>query len=152
MSGSGFLGCLTVLLSLGCGATAQPRVDPAPDAFTQGEVLFARSDYTGAMRAYEEQLADLPDDPRNDRVLLRLGMIHLVYGAPERDPERGVQRLRELSDRFPASPLREAADYVLALRQEVAALRAESEHHRQEVQKLESQIEAMKRIDLERGP
>jgi hypothetical protein len=47
--------------------------------------------------------------------------------------------------------LREAADYVLALRHEVAALAAESGRHSQEIRRLESQLEALKRIDLERG-
>ncbi|HYO46635.1 MAG TPA: hypothetical protein VEY33_08105 [Gemmatimonadota bacterium] len=115
------------------------------------EALYSRSDYAEALRAYEEHMSARPDDPRNDRVLLRLGVIYLLYGAPDRDPERGEQSLRELANRFPSSPLREAADYVLALRQEVAALRSESERRRQEVLTLESQIEALKRIDLESG-
>ncbi|MGH7566973.1 MAG: tetratricopeptide repeat protein [Gemmatimonadota bacterium] len=116
-----------------------------------GESLFSRSDYAGAARAYEEHMSVRPDDSRNDRVLLRLGVIYLVYGVPDRDPERGEKSLRELANRFPSSPLREAADYVLALRQEIAVLRSESEGHRQEVLTLESQIEALKRIDLENG-
>ena len=145
----GLVGSLAAFVSLGCGASAQPRAEPPPGAFETGEALYSRSDYVGALRAYEEHISVRPDDPRNDRVLLRLGVIYLVYGAPDRDPERGEKSLRELANRFPSSPLREAADYVLALRQEVAALRSESERHRQEVLTLESQIEALKRIDLE---
>jgi len=147
----GLVGSLAVFVSLGCGASAQPRAEPPPDAFGMAEALYSRSDYAGAVLAYEEHMSVRPDDPRNDRVLLRLGVIYLLYGAPDLDPERGEQSLRELANRFPSSPLREAADYVLALRQEVAALRSESERRRQEVLTLESQIEALKRIDLESG-
>lgn len=145
----GLVGSLAVFLSVGCGASAQPRSEPPSGAFETAEELYSRSDYAGAVRAYEEHVSARPDDPRNDRLLLRLGVIYLVHGAPDRDPERGEKSLRELSNRFPSSPLREAADYVLALRQEVAALRSESERRRQEILTLESQIEALKRIDLE---
>jgi len=144
-------GLVAVFLFLGCGAVSQPRAGTPAEAFARGEALYARSNYAGAAGAYEEHLSVRPDDPRNDRVLLRLGLIYLAYGAPDRDFERGEHNLRELSNRFPASPLREAADYVLALRQELAALRGESERHRQEVLRLESQLEALKRIDLQRG-
>ena len=144
-------GAIAVMASLGCGAAAQPRVDAPPDALAEGEALFARSDYVGAARAYEAHLIDRPDDPRNDLVLLRLGMIYLVHGSPDRDAKRGEDSLGELSSRFPLSPLRDEAEYILALRREVAELKAESEGRQIEVRRLESQIEALKRIDLERG-
>jgi hypothetical protein len=151
MKRRGMAGALAVTVSIGCVATAQPRKEHPPDALAEAEALYARADYAGAVHAYEDYVSVHPDDPRNDRVLLRLGIIYLVYGAPDRDSERGEQNLRELSNRFPSSPFRDAADYVLALRQEVAALRSESERHRQEVLTLQSQIEALKRIDLESG-
>jgi tetratricopeptide (TPR) repeat protein len=142
---------VVIVVASGCSAATRTSAVLPADAFARAEDLYARSDYAGAAQAYEEQLALQPSDPRNDRVLFRLGLIHLVYGSPEKDPERGEERLRELTHRFPASPLREAADYVLALRHEVAALAAESGRHSQEIRRLESQLEALKRIDLERG-
>jgi hypothetical protein len=142
---------VAIVVAAGCSAATQTSAVLPTDPFARAEDLYARSDYSGAAVAYEEQLALHPSDPRNDRALLRLGLIHLVYGGPERDPERGEERLRELAHRFPASPLREAADYVLALRHEVEALAAESGRRRQEIERLESQLEALKRIDLERG-
>jgi hypothetical protein len=149
MKRRGLAGAFAVAVFIGCVATGQRREEEPPDALAQAEVLYARADYAGAVRAYEDYVSVRPDDPRSDQVLWRLGMIYLVYGAPDRDSERGEQNLRELSDRFPSSPFREAADYVLALRREVAELRAESERHKQEILTIQSQIEAMKRIDLE---
>jgi hypothetical protein len=93
-----------------------------------------------------------PDDPRNDRVLFRLGMLYLVHGAPERDAERAEQTLRELSTRFPESPWRAEAEYLLSLRQEVARLEARSAADQKAIERLEAQIEALKRIDLEGQP
>jgi outer membrane protein assembly factor BamD (BamD/ComL family) len=150
MKRRGLAGALAVAISIGCVATEQRREEDPPDALLeQAEALYAQADYAGAVRAYEDHVSVRPDDPRSDQVLWRLGMIYLVYGAPDRDSKRGEQNLRELSDRFPSSPFREAADYVLALRQEVAELRSESEQHKQEILTIQSQIEAMKRIDLE---
>lgn len=151
MKRRGLAGALAVAVSMGCVATPGPQKEVPPDALAQAEELYARADYAGAARAYEDQVSLGPDDPRNDRVFWRLGMIYLVYGAPDRDWRRGEQNLRELSVRFPSSPLGEAAEYVLDLRQELTTLRSESDRHKQEILTLQSQIEAMKRIDLEGG-
>jgi hypothetical protein len=147
----GLVGALAVALSVGCAGTAGLRKEAPSDGLAQAEALYARADYAGAARAFEDQVSLSPDDPRNDRALWRLGMIYLVHGAPGRDWKRGEQNLRELSLRFPSSPFGEAAEYVLALRQELAALRSESDRREQEILELQSQIEAMKRIDLEGG-
>jgi hypothetical protein len=142
---------LAVAASIGCAATPEQRKEAPPDALALAEALYAGADYVGAARAYEDQISLRTDDPRNDRVFWRLGMIWLVHGAPNRDWRRGEQNLRELSERFPSSPFGEAAEYVLDLRQELAALRSESDRQEQEILTLQSQIEAMKRIDLEGG-
>ena len=149
MKRRGLAGALAVAISIGCVTTVGPQKEDPPDALAQAEALYAGADFAGAARAYEDQVSLRPDDPRNDRVLWRLGMIYLVHGVPERDGKRGEQNLRELSDRFPSSPFGEAAEYVLELRQELAALRSESDRQEQEILTLQSQIEAMKRIDLE---
>ena len=159
-------GGLVALVVMGCGTTQEARnVEPgtevatttaipaaeAPDAFARGESLYAGSDYTGAAIAYEEHLTAHPDDPRNDVLLLRLGMIYLVRGAPTIQVERGEHVLGVLTERFPSSPLRDVGDYVLELRRENRTLQADAEQGRQEIERLESQIEALKRIDLGSG-
>ena len=139
------------LVCLACGSGPRVSGGGPADALARGDALFAESRYEEAGRAYGEHLSARPDDPRNDRVLLRQALLYLVYGVPERDPERGERSLRELTTRFPGSPFREAADYVLALRRELADLRAVSEQSRQRARTLEEQLEELKRIDLERS-
>lgn len=156
-------GGIAALVIMGCSTTQEAQnVEPgtevattaatptaeAPDAFARGESLYAGSDYTGAAAAYEEHLTAHPDDPRNDVLLLRLGMIYLVRGAPTIQVERGEHVLGVLAERFPSSPLRDAGDYVLDLRRENRTLQADAELERQEIERLEAQIEALKRIDL----
>jgi len=143
---------LAFLVALGCGGVTQGRVDRPPDALAEGEELFSRAEYGGAAQAYVAHLSARPDDPRNDRVLFRLGMLYLVHGAPERDAERGEQTLRDLSTRFPESPWRAEAEYLLSLRQEVARLEVRSAADQKAIERLEAQIEALKRIDLEGQP
>ena len=121
------------------------------DALSRADALYARSRYEEAEAAYAEHLSARPDDPQNDRVLLRQALLYLFYGVPDRDPERGEESLRELTARYPASPFREAADYMLALRREVAELRADSARVRQRSLEIEEQLEALKRIDEKRS-
>ena len=159
-------GGIAALVVMGCSTTQEAQnVEPgtevvttaatptveAPDAFARGESLYAGSDYTGAAAAYEEHLTAHPDDTRNDVLLLRLGMIYLVRGAPTIQVERGEHVLGVLAERFPSSPLRDVGDYVLELRRENRTLQADAEQGRQEIERLESQIEALKRIDLGSG-
>ena len=156
-------GGIAVLVVMGCGTTQGARnVEPgteieataatptaeAPDAFARGEALYAGSDYTGAAAAYEEHLTAHPEDPRNDVLLLRLGMIYLVRGAPTLQVERGEHVLGVLAERYPSSPLRDVGDYLVDLTRENRALQAEAEQGREEIARLEAQIEALKRIDL----
>lgn len=146
-----FVFAAAVLACATCGSGPRvPGAAPA-DALARGDALFAESRYEEAGQAYEEHLLARPDDPRNDRVLLRQALLFLVYGVPEPDPARGERSLLELTARFPASPLREAADYVLALRRELADQRAAAEQNRQRARKLEEQLAELKRIDLERS-
>lgn len=142
---------LTAAFAGACTGGSVPGEPTSSDALARGDALYAQSRYEEAERAYSSHLSTRPDDPRNDRVLLRQALIFLVYGAPERDEERGEGSLRELATRFPASPLREAADYVLALRSEVRSLRGDSARSAQRARRLEEQMEALKRIDLERS-
>lgn len=139
------------LCGLGCVGGSRASGGSPEDALARADALYDRSRYEEAEAAYAEHLSIRPDDPRNDRVLLRQALLYLFYGVPDRDPERGERSLRELTARFPASPLREAADYMLALRRELTELRADSARTRQRAREIEQQLEALKRIDVERS-
>lgn len=137
----------------GDAAAAQSAVaSPADsDAFERGEILYGQADYASAAVAFEEHLAAQPGDPRNDEALLRLALIDFALRGDEGDVERGERSLRALAERHPGSALADLADYILALRQELANVRRESDRRLQEAERLEAQIGALKRIDLEGG-
>ena len=99
-----------------------------------------------AIGIYESLVRAYPDSPRNDMVLLRLGLIHLKLGRSNREPERGEQFLRDLAERFPDSPLRDVSDYVLELLREARTRRADVERYREAAERLEAQLDALKRI------
>src|SRR5687767_12140059 len=63
MKRSGPAGALAVAVSMGCVATPGPQKESSPDALAQAEELYARADYAGAARAYEDQVSLRLDDP-----------------------------------------------------------------------------------------
>ncbi len=101
-----------------------------------GDAAFDRGDYTAASDAYQDHL-DRGSPASADRVLFRLALIYVLPGSDVHDPRRAHKLLGELVERFPRSPYRGAADYLLGLQHEVERLRR--------------QLEEIKRIDLESG-
>ena len=71
-------------------------------------------------------------------------MLHLAKDGPARDPTTGYALLRRLVREHPESPYRMEAELILGLNARVDGLETE-------IEKLESQLEALKRIDLERS-
>ena len=79
-----------------------------------------------------------------DRVLYRLAILNLASNGGGRDAAAGYSLLRRLVREYPGSPYRMEAELILGLNARVDGLEGE-------VDKLESQLEALKRIDLERS-
>jgi hypothetical protein len=130
------------------GGTA-PAIERADGAFREGR-------YTESAAAYEEHLRARPDDERNERVRLRLALIHFVYGAPAPDAAEGERWLNELVRLHPDGELRDVAQYILALRGRLRSLegvagsgQSRERELRGRIARLEAQLEALRRIDLE---
>lgn len=114
----------------------EPPIAP-PTALEIGDAHFERGDFRAASTAYETWLADNPPPQTADRVLFRLALMRTLPGSPVHDPRRGRQLFAELVKRYPRSPFRPAAEYLLSLQREV--------------EKLRHQLEEIKRIDLGGG-
>ena len=105
-----------------------------PSLLEIADAAFDRGDYTSASDGYQDHL-DHGSTVAADRALFRLALMYVLPESEVRDPRRAHKLLAELIERFPTSPYRGAADYLLSLEREVTLLRR--------------QLEEIKRIDLE---
>jgi hypothetical protein len=118
-------------------AVATP-LELADDAFEAG-------DYAAARVGYEAHLAGIDAAVDTDRILYRLAILNLASNGGGRDVAAGYSLLRRLAREYPSSPYRMEAELILGLSARVDGLETE-------VEKLEGQLEALKRIDLENSP
>jgi hypothetical protein len=124
-----------------------PIATPTPAAVMTplelADLAFEAGDYQGARGGYESHLAGPDAAVDADRVLYRLAILNLASNGGGRDPAAGYALLRRLVREHAGSPYRMEADLILGLNARADGLATE-------VEKLESQLEALKRIDLER--
>ena len=143
---------LCALLAGGLGGckslSRQPDQGPDP-LLTQADALYETSDYESAAQTYRLVLDRDPGDA-TDRILFRLAMIHLLPDSPVPDPESARVYLDRLVEGFPESPFAEPARLVLDLEGRIAKLDARSTEQAHKISELTEQLEALKRIDLER--
>jgi hypothetical protein len=118
-------------------AAAETTLELADRAFDAG-------DYESARTGYQSHLAGADAAVDADRVLYRLAVLDLAKDGGIRDASAGYALLRRLVREHPDSPYRMEAELILGLNARVDGLETE-------VDKLEKQLEALKRIDLERS-
>ena len=123
---------------------ATPTPAAVETALELADSAFDAGDYPSARSGYESHLAGLDASVDADRVLYRLAILNLASNGGGRDPAAGYSLLRRLVREHPSSPYRMEAELILGLNARVDGLEGE-------VEKLESQLEALKRIDLERS-
>ncbi len=115
----------------------------------QADSFYEASDYQAAAQAYSLVL-ERGAGGDTDRVLFRLAMIHLLPGSPVADPDAARDYLGRLLEGYPDSPFAEPARLVLDLQDRVDTLDARSTEQAHKIDQLTEQLEALKRIDLER--
>ena len=129
-------------------AIATPVATPTPVFVESGLELADRAfdggDYATARAGYEAHLAGPDAAIDADRVLYRLAVLHLAKDGGGRDLNAGYALLRRIVREHPESPYRLEAELILGLSARVDGLEVE-------VEKLEGQLEALKRIDLGRS-
>jgi hypothetical protein len=129
-------------------AAPDPSPTPVPLSASSLELAdqaFETGDYAVALDGYRAHLDGDAASVDTDRALYRLALLHIANGAPVRDPATGYTLLRRLVREHPESHYRIEAELILGLNSRVDGLEGE-------IQRLESQLEALKRIDLGRSP
>lgn len=132
----------------GCKSLSRAAAGPDP-LLTQADALYDTDDFEAAARTYQLVL-EHPAGDDTDRVLFRLGMIHLLPSSPVHDPEAAQAYLSQLVTSYPESPFVDPARLMLDLESRVEALDARSAEQSRRITRLTEQLEALKRIDLER--
>jgi hypothetical protein len=126
-----------------------PSATPPPPAFVSmleiADQAFEVGDYATALEGYRTHLEGDVTGIGADRALYRVAVLHLVNGGPARDPSTGYALLRRLIREHPDSPYRMEAEVILGLTARVDGLETE-------IERLENQLEALKRIDLDLKP
>jgi outer membrane protein assembly factor BamD (BamD/ComL family) len=125
---------------------------PPPRPLEEAEKLFAGGSYREAAVAYEKYLKENPGGPGGDLALLRLAVTHALPDSPVRNPSLSAAALERLIALYPQSPWRRHAQYLLEL--EAAARRSSQEIAARDAQvsRLRAELEALKKIDLQRRP
>ena len=113
---------VTLILAVSCSrrqpvATRVP-VPPAPPAPPASMVAldnataeFARADYAGAARDFQQYLNLVRTGGQRDQALFHLGILYSMPGDPRLDWQRAGNYFNQVVNEFPASPLKPAAQF-----------------------------------------
>lgn len=129
-------------------AMPSPAAASADNGFEQGETFFQAREYGKAAAAYESYL-NTGANKKRDQALFQLG---LAYELSGRDRDKATAAFRQLVQEFPESQWGAEAQVILALQSEIGKLRAESNTREEQIGRLRSELEKLKKIDLEKKP
>lgn len=134
--------CLLLTLAVlasGCAAFRSPAYLPEADR------LLAAGEYEAAAQIYESHLEAGDGADGTDRALFGLALIRLLPESPLHDPAVATTLLERLVLAHPHSAYASSAAAMLALSQDNLTLEAE-------IERLRTQLDELRRIDLESGP
>jgi len=154
------LGISLLLVAPACGKRSRtPPTQPPPNYLELGETYFDTGDYPSAIKSFNTYLKDRAGAPDADRALFRLAMAYGVAEAPAQDLPKGMQLLQQLVKQYPSSPFKPPAmllirlqDEVTKLKDDVTKLRADATKRDEKVKELTTELEKLKKIDMERRP
>lgn len=144
-----------VLLAFSAAAGACRKGVPTPTiptTFKMAEYHFEAGKYAESAEAYEQYLHDNPAGDNQDRALFRLGLSYSFPDSPVRDLQRAVKTFRRLVTTYPQSPFRREAEVILALQTSAEKLRADVREREDRIKALDSELEQLKKIDMQRRP
>jgi len=123
-------------------AARTPVTPPSVTALEEANREFARADYDGAARNFQQYLTLVPSGGQRDQALFHLGLIYSQPGDPRLDWQRAGNYFNQVVNEFPSSPLKPAAQLILTLKSETVQLAAESETRNQRISQLAAESEA----------
>lgn len=99
--------------------------------------LVRQGDFAGALRENQQVLSRSPKNPPADAALFSMGLIHIHYANPEKDPQKALNFFARLEKEFPESPFAEEARvWVGVLEAMATTAEQKSRTHLQRVQQL----------------
>lgn len=116
---------------------------PPPNYFELGEQYFDAGNYGAAAEAYNSYLQTNPLGPNQDRALFRLALAHAAPESSVHDLSRATELLEQLVVRFPQSPLKPPAEFLLRQQAELAREEAEVARLREDVSRREARIQEL---------
>lgn len=125
-------------------APSRPRL-----LIEEADILFEQGQYVEAARRYQIMMED-ESSPQPERTKFRLGMIYLLPQTGLHDLRKATGILSEVARDYANTPWGLLARHVLSLDREVQALRSERKVKDDRIKLLTTEIEKLKRIDLER--
>lgn len=134
------------------GRTPAPAPPPPPDYLKLGEGYFESGDYPNAIKSFNTYLQGRAGAPDADHALFRLALAYGVAEGPAQDLPKGMQLLQQLVREYPASPFKAPAVLLLRLQDEATRLKADLTKRDEKVKELASELEKLKKIDMERRP
>ncbi len=132
-----------------------PPPTPAPSStayFSDAERDFSAGKYLEAAESYQRYLDLASLDSNKDKALFRLAMSYALSSSSSLAFQLAQTHFENLIARFPASPYSAEAKFVLGLMQELLKLRADAKDREERIRRLTSELDQLKKIDMERRP
>ena len=131
-------------------ALLPPPPPVLPPALAEAETSFDAGDFPTAAKFYETYLQSKPQSNEMDRILLRFGVAQSMSGVPAREVA-SAETFKQLINEYPNSPYSLSARRIVALRNEMVNLqRFELKAKDDKIQKLNDELDKLKKIDSER--
>lgn len=133
--------------------TPPPAPPPSPTAyFSDGEREFSAGKYLEAAQSYQKYLDLASLDLNRDRALFRLAMSYALSSTSSLAFQLAQTHFENLIERYPTSPYAAEAKFVVGLMQELLKLRADSKEKDERLRRLATELDQLKKIDMERRP
>jgi TolA-binding protein len=132
-----------------------PKPPPAPPPsptvfFSDGEREFSDGNYLEAAQSYQKYLDLSSIDLNRDRALFRLAMSYALSSTSSLAFQLAQTHFENLVARYPSSPYAAEAKFVVGLMEETLKLRADSREKDERIKRLASELDRLKKIDMER--
>ncbi len=144
--------CLALLILIsGCSLVEDAiRRGEARDVLGQGQLLLARGDFDGSVKAFNNVLLIAKGEPPADSAIYHLGVIHAHPQNPRQDRHQALDSFDRVVSQFPDSWFAQPAKAWIGVLSEIDATKQEIERTKSAVQKSKQEIETS-RVAAERA-
>ena len=144
--------CVALLsLVTGCSLLTDSRErGEIRDAMLQGQVLFARGDFSGSFKEYQRVLSLAQETSPSDAASFNIALISADPRNPQRDNQKAIGAFQGVIARYPDSPWADQSKTWIATLEELGRARREIEESKRELEK-STQVMEQSRRELEKS-